>query len=311
MVHLPNKMPRTQKPQTPTLRQLELFLELVSSDGIAGAGAKLGMTASATSHTLRALEDGLGTTLVERNQHGISLTYAGEQVLPHVRDVFASLQLVRATAKADAELKTGYVRVGSFGASATLHALPSLLSTFRERYPGVQVVVTEKPDEETSRDLIERRIELAVVTLPKPDFDTITLAIDELVAIVPVEHPLAGKEVIDLPDLICHPFLMTRAGSQPLIARLFARHDVQPTVAHELLQLMSILEYVSRGEGVSILARLALPTAYPGVKYVPLRPTTRRSIGIACLSENRLSPAARALWQAARKLTVATALGGS
>ncbi|MFS8931715.1 LysR family transcriptional regulator [Cupriavidus taiwanensis] len=298
-------MRKSERAQHPTLRQLELLLALVSSDGIAGAGAKLGMTPSATSHALRALEDALGVQLVERNQSGLSLTYAGEQVLPHVRDVFASLQLVTATARAGAELKTGLIRVGSFGASASLHALPALLEQFRTRYPGVSVVVTERPDEETSQDLIERRIELAAVTLPKPDFETITLAVDELVAVLPAGHELAALPEVQLADITRFPFIMTRAGSQKLIQRLFARHGCRPTIAHELLQIMSILEYVSRREGVSILARLAVPESYPGVRYVPLQPRTRRSIGLACLGENKLSPAARALWQEAKRFSVA------
>ena len=299
-------MRKSERAQHPTLRQLELLLALVSSDGIAGAGAKLGMTPSATSHALRALEDALGVQLVERNQTGLSLTYAGEQVLPHVRDVFASLQLVTATARAGAELKTGLIRVGSFGASASLHALPALLQQFRTRYPGVSVIVTERPDEETSQDLIERRIELAAVTLPKPDFETITLAVDELVAVLPEDHELATQAEVQLADMTRFPFIMTRAGSQKLIQRLFARHDCRPRIAHELLQIMSILEYVSRGEGVSILARLAVPDAYPGVRYVPLLPQTRRSIGLACLGENKLSPAAKALWQEAKRFSVAS-----
>lgn len=297
-------MPKSARTQVPTLRQLELLLALVSSDGIAGAGAKLGMTPSATSHALRALEDALGVQLVERNPTGVSLTFAGEQVLPHVRDVFASMQLVTATAKAGAELKTGLIKVGSFGASATLHALPTLLEQFRKKYPGVSVSVTERPDEETSRDLIERRIELAAVTLPKADFETVTLAVDELVAVLPEGHPLAQKREVQLGEITLHPFLLTRAGSQTLIRRLFVRHNCTPTIVHELLQIMSILEYVARGEGVSILARLAVPETYPGVVFRPLLPQTRRSIGLACLDENRLSPAAKALWQEAKRISV-------
>jgi len=214
------------------------------------------------------------------------------------------MQLVTATARAGAELKTGLIRVGSFGASASLHALPNLLQHFRAKYPGVTVVVTERPDEETSRDLIERRIELAAVTLPKDDFETITLAVDELVAVLPADHVLAAKSEIQLEEITQYPFLLTRAGSQNLIRRLFARHNCTPEIAHELLQIMSILEYVSRGEGVSILARLAVPSSYPGVVFVPLLPRTRRSIGLACLNENKLSPAARALWQEAKRLSV-------
>ena len=287
---------------TPTLRQLELFLALVSSDGIAGAGAKVGMSPSATSHALRALETALGTELVERNTTGISLTYTGTQVLPHVRDVFASLQLACATALAGAELKTGQLRLGSFGASATIRVLPPLLDDFRSRYPGVEVVVTEKPDEQTTRDLIERRLEIAAVTLPKHDFDTQTLAIDELVAVLPAQHTLAECDVVPLSELTRDPFILTRAGSQQLVTRLFDRHKLRPRVEFELLQLMSILELVAKGKGVSILAKLALPDRYAGVIYKPVSPSYSRHIGLACLNEARLSPVAQAFWRETRRL---------
>jgi len=286
---------------TPTLRQLELLLALVSSDGIAGAGAKLGMSPSATSHALRALESALGTELVDRNASGVALTYTGEHVLPHVRDVFASLQLVQATALAGAELKTGLLRLGSFGASATTRVLPPLLERFKARYPGVDVLVTEKPDEQTSRDLIERRLELAAVTLPKPDFDSQTLAIDELVAVLPSGHPLAKLDTVPLKEMTADPFILTRAGSQALVTKLFSRHGLRPRVNYELLQLMSILELVASGKGISVLAKLALPDQYEGTVFRPLAPGTSRRIGLVCLNESRLSPVARAFWQETRR----------
>ncbi len=294
-------MGRRSGTTSPTLRQLELLLALTSSDGIAGAGAKLGMSPSATSHALRALETALGTELVDRNASGLVLTYTGEHVLPHVRDVFASLQLVQATALAGAELKTGLLRLGSFGASATIRVLPPLIERFKARYPGVEVVVTEKPDEQTSLDLIERRLELAAVTLPKPDFDSQTLVVDELVAVLPSGHPLAKLETVPLKEMTADPFILTRAGSQALITRLFSRNGLRPRVAYELLQLMSILELVARGKGVSVLAKLALPDRYNGTVYRPLSPGSSRRIGLVCLNENRLSPVARAFWQEARR----------
>ena len=285
----------------PTLRQLELLLALTSSDGIAGAGAKLGMSPSATSHALRALETALGTELVDRNASRVVLTYTGEHVLPHVRDVFASLQLVKATALAGAELKTGLLRLGSFGASATIRVLPPLIERFKARYPGVDVVVSEKPDEQTSRDLIERRQELAVLTLPNSDFDSQMLAVDELVAVLPSGHPLAKLETVPIKELTLDPFILTRAGSQALVTKLFARNGLRPKVAYELLQLMSILELVASGKGISVLAKLALPERYNGTVFRPISPGTSRRIGLVCLNENRLSPVARAFWQEARR----------
>lgn len=286
----------------PSLRQLELLLALVSSDGIAGAGAKLGMSPSATSHALRALETALGTELVDRNSPGLALTFTAEQLLPHVRDVFASLQIVQATALAGAEMKSGFLKLGSFGASATIRVLPPILERFKARYPGIEVLVTEKPDEQTQRDLLERRLELAVVTLPKTDLETQTLAIDELVAVLPGGHPLAALDVVHVNQLTDAPFILTRAGSQELVSRLFARNGLAPRITYEALQLMSILELVAKGKGISVLAKLALPERYPGTVFRPLLPSTSRRIGLACLNQQRLSPAAKAFWLESRRM---------
>ncbi len=288
--------------KAPTLHQLELLLTLASSEGIAGAGARLGMTPSATSHALKALESTLGTSLIDRNATGVALTYAGEQILPHVRDVFAALQLVQTTAAASAGLKTGKLRLGSFGASSSLKLLPPLLESFRQRYPGIEVFVSEKPDSEVEQDLIERRIEIGVVTLPKPQFDTHLLAIDEMVVVLPENHELASASAVSLSQIAAHPLVLTHAGSQGLIARLFERGSRRPNVAHEMSQLLSILEFVARGNGISILASLALPAHYPGVIYRALSPRASRRVGLACLNEDRLSPAALALWSQAKKM---------
>ena len=286
--------------QNPTLRQLELLLSLADSDGIASAGAKIGMTPSATSHALRSLESTLGTMLVDRNALNLELTHAGQQILPHARDVFAALNLVRTTAGASAGLQGGILGIGSFGPSSSLKLLPPLLGRFGKRYPGIEVRVTEKSDAEIEMDIIERRVEIGFVTLPKPQFDTLALAVDELVAVLPAKHPLADAEVIALRDLVSQPLILTHAGSQELIVRMFERADLQPHIAHEMTQLLSILEFVANGHGISINASLALPDKHAGVVYRKIRPHTTRSVGLACLNEDRLSPAAEAFWRMAR-----------
>lgn len=285
----------------PSLKQLELLLALVQSDGISSAGAKLGMSPSATSHSLRALESALGASLIDRSAPGAPLTYSGEQILPLVKQVFASMQRMKSIARSDAELKTGQLHIGSFGASGTLKALPPVLKSFRQKYPGVDVHIIEKPEDQTSLDLMEHRIELAVVPLPKLELETQTLAMDELVAVLPEGHTLAQQEVVVLSELMQYPFLLTRAGSKPLIYRLLLKHDIKPRIAHELHQITSILQYVAEGHGVSILARLALPDVVNGVVYRRLTPTTQRYIALACPNSNRLSPLAHAFWNEAAR----------
>jgi len=285
----------------PTLRQLELLVSLSGASSIAAAGARIGMSASATSHALRALEQTLGCEVVDRLAAGVALTHAGKLALSHARDVFASLQQVK-TAGADSQgVHTGVLRIGSIGPSTSLRLLPPLLEKFRRRHPGVQVHVTERADPDIEQDLADRKVEIGVVRLPQPALDTVTLANDELVAVLPQNHPLARTPTVAVRDLAEYPLILTQAGSQGMVLAMFERAGVRPKIAHELFQMVSILEFVAHGNGVSVLASLSVPESRPGVIVRPITPRVVRRVAFACLDAARLSPAGRAFWELARK----------
>ena len=288
-------------PGLPTLRQLELLVALPGASSIAAAGTRIGMSASATSHALRALEEGLGCEVVDRMAAGVVLTHAGELALAHARDVFASLQQVKSVAAAAAGLQTGVLRIGSIGPSMSLQVLPPLLEKFRRLYPGVDVHVTERADADIEQDLVERRVEIGVVRLPQPALDTLALATDELVAVLPEGHPLAGKATVGVRELAEYPLILTQAGSQDMVMRMFERAGVRPKIAHELFQIVSILEFVAHGNGVSVLASLTVREPRPGVVIRPITPRVARRVAIACLDAARLTPAGRAFWELARR----------
>lgn len=287
-------------PGAPTLRQLELLVALADAPSIAAAGTRIGMSASATSHALRALETGVGCELVDRMAAGVALTHAGELALAHAREVFVALQLVQDVGAASAGLRTGVLRIGSIGPSTSLHLLPPLLEKFRTRYPGVDVHVTERADADIEHDLVERRVEIAVVRLPQPSLDTLALATDELVAVLPRNHPLARRAAVDVKELAEYPLILTQAGSQDMVLRMFERAGVRPKIAHELFQVASILAFVTHGNGVSVLASSTIPEPGPELAVRPITPRVARRIALACLDATRLSPAARAFWQLAR-----------
>jgi len=289
------------EPGLPTQRQLELLTALPGASSIAAAGARIGMSASATSHALRALESCLDCELVDRMAAGVVLTHAGELALAHARDVFASLQQVKAVAAASRGLHTGSLRIGSIGPSTSLHLLPPLLDKFRRRYPGVEVHVTERADADIEQELVERKVEIGVVRLPQPALDTVALATDELVAILPQGHPLARDATVTVRELAAYPLILTQAGSQDMVLRMFERAGVRPKIAHVLFQVVSILEFVAHGNGVSVLASLSVPQPPPGLVFRPITPRVPRRVAIACLDAARLSPAGRAFWELARR----------
>ncbi len=286
-----------------TLRQLELLIAISDSGGIASGGSRIGMSASATSHALRALESQLGTPVAQRDGKQFTLTPTGSRVLQHARDIFTSLRTIEQEGKSAADLRSGVLRIGSFGASASIRLLPALIESFGSRYPGVEVFVIEDLDDKVEQQLVEGHIDLGIIALPKPRFDTLSMAVDELVAVLPRDHALAQQERVALSDLVRFNFILTHAGSQGLVRKLFDRAGLAPKVTHQLSQLWSIFDFVGRGQGVSMIASLACPEPehFPQVVIRPITPRAQRHVGLACRDEARLSLPAKAFWRIARE----------
>lgn len=130
------------------------------------------------------------------------------------------------------------------------------------------------------------------------------LEIFALVALVPKDHPLARRRAVALAELCDSPFIMTEAGCAALIEPLFTSAGLAPQVRYRIAQVITILGMVERGDGVSIVAELALPDrlteTYGGLVKLPLKPAARRRVGLAVRDLRQATPAAKAFLQVAR-----------
>jgi DNA-binding transcriptional LysR family regulator len=165
--------------------------------------------------------------------------------------------------------------------------------------------VDEGPDRQVVEWLLERRIDVGFVVLPDERFDTYPLVDDQMVALLPPGHALAEQPTVTLKDLCGDPFILTAAGSGELVSGLFQTAKLAPNISSRNGQLLSTLEAVARGDGVSIVAELALPTAEryrAGFTVHTLQPAVTRSVALAVLDERLASPAALAFIQCAAKL---------
>jgi DNA-binding transcriptional LysR family regulator len=283
-----------------TLNQLELFVALADTQGFTAAGVRLGMTQSTVSHTIRALEKSLAVELFDRRDTPPRLTPGAERLLPHARGMLAHAEALRQQAQAQRALKSGVLRIGSFGPSASVRLLPKLLRAFALRYPGVEVRVAEEADPVIDQWLFERRIELGFVTLPDERFDTIEVAEDEYVVLLPERHPFAAQTRVRASQLHDQPFIASAAGcGDEIDALLLAAHS-RPHELFSLPQVFSVLGLVQQGLGLSISVRLALPDSWPGVVYRAFEPTAPRRVGLAMLDRGQLSPAATAFIELAQ-----------
>ncbi|MDP9708854.1 UNVERIFIED_ORG: DNA-binding transcriptional LysR family regulator [Pseudomonas fluorescens] len=286
-----------------TLTQLEIFSLVAELRGFTLAAHRLGISQSAVSHALKSLEQELGVELLRRHQSQVELSDIGEQLLLRARAMLGLANTLRQEAADARGMKRGTLRIGSFGPTSSVKLLPRILQQYREAHPGIEVHIDEGPDRQIIQWLEERRIDIGFVVLPEERFDTFALIEDQMVALLPLGHPLAAHESVTLKDLCNDPFVLTEAGSSELVSRLFNAARLSPNIRFRCSQLLSTLGTVGRGDAMTVVAEGSLPFD-PDPRYVkrPLSPAVTRQVGLAVLDQRQASPATLAFIQLATRL---------
>lgn len=286
-----------------TLTQLEIFSLVAELQGFTAAANRLGISQSAVSHALKSLELELGVELLRRHQSRVELSDIGQQLLLRARTMLGLANTLRQEAADARGMKRGTLRIGSFGPTSSIKLLPLILQQYRAAHPGIEVHIDEGPDRQVLQWLEERRIDIGFVVLPEERFDTVALIEDQMVALLPANHPLAVHDSLNLKDLCDFPFVLTEAGSSELVSRLFTAARLTPNIRYRCSQLMSTLDVVARGDGVTVVAEGSLPNQIDRrcVKK-PLSPAVLRQVGLAVLDRRQASPATLAFIKLAESL---------
>jgi DNA-binding transcriptional LysR family regulator len=289
-----------------TFTQLEIFALVVELRGFTAAALRLGISQSAISHAIKALEQELGAQLVERQGAAVDVTELGQRLLVRAREILGLAESMRQEVALASGLNKGLLRIGSFGPTSSLKLLPAILDVFRQRYPGIEVRIDEGSDGDTLQWILDRRVDIGFIQQPDDRFDTVELVEDQMVALLPAGHRLAAKEAVSALDLAQEPFIMPDAGCATLIEPLFAAQGICPQVRYRMSQVLTVLGMVARGDGVSGMAELALPPglaySHPGIAVRPFSPPVRRRVGLALRNLAQASPAAKAFVEVARKV---------
>ncbi|WIY24994.1 LysR family transcriptional regulator [Parasedimentitalea psychrophila] len=257
----------TTEPSLPVLRALQ---SLQTTGSVSQTAVALGVTQSAVSRSISKYEKAIGLQLLRRGVRPLTLTEEGLLVAAHAAEIDRSIRTLSERLETLKQGKEGAVRIGSFGPSASSQILPALLAKFARRYPGISVSILEGSDDRTRKDLVNGNVDIAVLGDRIDEFDAIPIATDQLVALVLEGSPLSLKPAIAPLDLEDAPFVMTLAGSEPVIEKWFEAAAITPNVKHRIQQTHSILALVRAGMGNAIVTSLSLPEDLRGIVVKPL-----------------------------------------
>ncbi|MFO1150567.1 MAG: LysR family transcriptional regulator [Alsobacter sp.] len=284
---------------------LEAFLSIAERGSFHQAAGHLNLSQTALSHRLKKLEDDLGVKLLARTTRQVSLTPAGEGLLPAARrmmdEITGSLQAVKQQGAA----RQQRLCIGCLPTIA-IHYLPHVLREFERSWPGLNVQVHDNSATEIAEHVQDGRAEfgITIVSANRGNLEISPLLKEPFVAVCPAAHPLARKAHVDWSDLEGTPLVRISAqtGNRMLIDDALGSRREQMTWRYECQHVATAVSLVIEGLAVAILPRLSVDGAgTPGVTALPLRnPGISRTLGIVSRRGASLSPAATALLQLIR-----------
>jgi DNA-binding transcriptional LysR family regulator len=186
------------------LRQLRYLVAVADERHFTRAAAREHVAQPALSQQIQRLEAELGLTLVQRTTRRVAMTEAGELLVARARRAIAELDAAHAELQSLAGVQAGRLSVGALHTMGPVD-LSLLLATFHRSYPGVELTVREQSSEELAAMLRDDEVELAFLSVTeRMESHGLTLdrlVSEELVAVLPRDHPLAGRRSLRLADL--------------------------------------------------------------------------------------------------------------
>ncbi|MGJ7910779.1 LysR family transcriptional regulator [Neobacillus sp. LXY-1] len=284
-----------------TLFQLEVFLKVVEAKSFTKAGEQIGLSQSAVSQAVAALESELNVKLLNRSRSGISLTKVGERISVLVRELMVIQTKIIHEATGMTELETGTIRMASIAGMAA-KLLPGMISSFKKRFPGVEVVLYEGNQDEVKNWLTLSVVDVGVVTEEKREFEFIPLLQDKMVVFVSENHPLRHQEAIHVKDIASEPFIMPKECNH-VIRKIFKEQGISPNVQFEVSDIATIIAMVQEGVGNTILPELAIPSTLSKVTASYLSPQVYQNLGLEVRSTHFMNPALKAFIHEAQEFT--------
>ncbi len=275
-----------------TITQYRVLLAVLEEPSFAAAGERLAMSQSAVSHALGSLEREIGAPLVERGPNRPTRpTEFGASLLPDIRELVGRADRIADRASDYVGLASGRLRIASVESIAG-RLLPTLLASFRARYPRIEVGLLEGADWEVREWLRAGVADVGFLAMPLDDLVVEPFVSDGFAAVMPAGHRLAGAARVSAADLVGEAYVMSKSGCEPLVLDWFK--PAGPTVEYEVRTVEAMLGFIREGLGVAIMPGLTHPDDRAKLAIVPIDPPAARHVVVARAAKREPTPAVRA-----------------
>lgn len=245
------------------LNWLKTFVTLAETRSFSRTARELNLTQPAVSKHIAALESLFGTKLFDRSRRSVTLTEAGNALLPYAQKILTALVAATEEISSFAATVKGTLIIGASTIPGH-YVLPPLIQRFRHQYPEVTVNLQIADTGQIVQRVLAGDLLLGAVGAlkPLPALEAIPFAEDEIVLVLPENHPLAQNPTLD-PTLLSELEFVWRereSGTRHVVEKELEKAGINPAnlkIVAELSTTEAVLAAVEAGMGASFVSRRA------------------------------------------------------
>lgn len=278
------------------LSQLRALATVAETGSFSSAALQLDVSQSTVSHSIAALEEALGVALVHRGRQGATLTLVGDRIFIQAKQVLALTDDMGKEATRARGIAGGQVRIAAFRSLAS-EILPEAIAHLHQRYPTVQVAITEFDNKRELIDsLLDGKADFAVAdSIMQGDFENFAIMEDPFIALLPPNYIIHNQsEQLTWEDLQKHPIITSNKDCCRVMLPFLQQCQPPIEVAYFIDNDSTAVSMTRQGLGISIMPRLAAQPIPPQVRTALLPFSLARPLGISWPKAALLTPAAYA-----------------
>ncbi len=184
------------------IESLKVFCDLTETESFTKAAQINGVTQSAVSQQISALERAFKSLLIERSKKKFRLTREGQVLYDYSKQIIQTHESLHSKLQELKDIISGTIRVATIY-SIGLHDLPPYVKKFMKNYPTVNVHVEYRRANQVYDDVFSNVVDLGLVAYPQKDtkLEIVPLRKEPLVLICHPQHPFAKQKAIKLKSL--------------------------------------------------------------------------------------------------------------
>lgn len=280
-----------------TLLNYQVFKTVADQGSFRRAAEILGLTPSAVSHAVSAMETELGFAILNRSKNGVTLTSYGERLLPYVNGVLNSDESLQQVIAEFNGLKQGRIRVGCFSSVCT-NWMPRLMHSFQDKYPAIAIELFQGTYDDVVYWIKNGIADIGFLSVSSAaDLSIQPLYKDPLICVVPKGMEIAvHRGAVGIHELRNQKFVTQRESTDADIQKFMRENNLNVKSDYHVVDDLSTIAMVANGFGICLMPEMVMNDIPYEVDCYPLEEEAYRVVGIAALNPDNLAPAVRTFY---------------